>query len=565
MLIRLAGEGAYKRGAKIYKDGAVLSIREKPGYVYAKVEGTEIYQVKLQITGKALDGSCDCPASEGFDFCKHCVATALAYKEKQEELSLFQNGEPLDRIQVYINQLSDQETKEVLLQLISDDDLLINKWQLKADNASGSIDIKQLKKQITKALPYRSIWEYAKVRSYFAHAETALEPIFDIFTHIDVEDAFSLSQYMSERLNKLLEQLDDSGGYRFGLEGQINKTLTTTFKQLPWSAKNKSQFLLQALMNEGERMIYPEVPGDFLDSSTQDVNELFYQAIQDKWDTLPNLHDGASYDEKRPYNNLLYILLHQTEIEQNIAREIELKTKVAIEVRDFIELAELNLAQDPTSNNIDNAEFWLNKSQNHQDKFRHAIEIKRFRITLLEAKLQPQEALEIQWQIFTKTETFNDYQKLQNLAEKSGVDTAECYRQAESVLLQNITNQQHTRWHVQGYNLLEFYLKNNKIKAAAAYAQCNKVDTNQLQLIATNIILSNTKLAFEFYQRIAMLYPQQTNNTAYGQTIEVLIELKQSLPDDAIWNEKFENLLDEIKQAYKAKRNLMKLLDQNFG
>jgi len=169
-------------------------------------------------------------------------------------------------------------------------------------------------------------------------------------------------------------------------------------------------------------MVYPDIPDDFLDSSTQDVNELFYQAIQDKWDALPNLHNGASYDEKRPYDKLLYILMHQVETEHSISREITLKTKVAIDIRDFIELAELNLTQDLTENNIEKAELWFNKAQKHQDKFRHAIEIKRLKITLLEAKQQPQEALEIQWQIFTKTEQFNDYQKLQYLAEKSGVD-----------------------------------------------------------------------------------------------------------------------------------------------
>lgn len=73
------------------------------------------------------------------------------------------------------------------------------------------------------------------------------------------------------------------------------------------------------------------------------------------------------------------------------------------------------------------------------------------------------------------------------------------------------------------------------------------MSTNQLAQIAQKAITSNTELACEFYQRIAMLYPQQTNNRAYQQNIDVLIELKQGLPADTDRDDKFEILLDEIK------------------
>ena len=61
-----------------------------------------------------------------------------------------------------------------------------------------------------------------------------------------------------------------------------------------WSASKKAKFLLQALENEDAYMVYSDIPGDFLDETTQDINKLFHQAIQDKWDALPNLNNGAS-------------------------------------------------------------------------------------------------------------------------------------------------------------------------------------------------------------------------------------------------------------------------------
>lgn len=565
LLIRLAGEGAYQRGVGVYKSNAVLSIKEKAGHIFAKVEGSEVYQVKLTITNQVFDGSCDCPASENFDFCKHCVATALAYKDMQADKIELENSDPLDRIQAYINQLSEQDTKTALLQLIGDDELLTNKWQLKADNASGSINIKQLKKQITKALPYRTYWEYDKVRHYFTNAEAALDPIFEILSDLDAEDAFLLAQYISQRLNKLLEKMDDSGGYRFSLEHQINETLTTAFKKLPWSANKKSQFLLAALVNEDEYMLYPEIPEDFLDSSTPEVSALFYKAIQDKWDALPNLHYGADYKEKRPYNNLLYILSNQADIEESIEKKITLKAKVAINVHDFIELAELNLAQEQNPEQMTEAECWLKKAQKHPENTRYSSQIKRLQISIFEAKQQPEKALKILWQIFANTQQFDDYQHLQQLTKKTEGNEIDCYQQAESILIKTSTDTERRSWHSNGYKLVDFYIKNKELKKAAEYAKNNNIDINQLQFIAKHITQSNVDLAFQFYQRIAMHYPQKSNNEAYQQTIDILLELKQGLPDEKDWNSQFINLLTEIKKTFKPKRNLMKLLAQNFG
>ena len=48
--------------------------------VWAEVSGTEDYRVDLVYNQRGLMGGCDCPASEGIDFCNHCVAASLALK-----------------------------------------------------------------------------------------------------------------------------------------------------------------------------------------------------------------------------------------------------------------------------------------------------------------------------------------------------------------------------------------------------------------------------------------------------------------------------------------------------
>lgn len=102
LLIRLAGKPAYNRGMDYFTGGHVLELKHKGNMITADVEGTEIYRVTLKWTPGQLDGACDCPASEGFDFCKHCVAVALTLRETQAEQEKLVQGGTESRIKAYL-------------------------------------------------------------------------------------------------------------------------------------------------------------------------------------------------------------------------------------------------------------------------------------------------------------------------------------------------------------------------------------------------------------------------------------------------------------------------------
>ncbi|MCA1849703.1 MAG: SWIM zinc finger family protein, partial [Acidobacteria bacterium] len=57
-------------------------LTEYRGQVTAKVAGTEDYRVKLWAERGRLDCSCSCPVGDDGEFCKHCVAVALAWIEE---------------------------------------------------------------------------------------------------------------------------------------------------------------------------------------------------------------------------------------------------------------------------------------------------------------------------------------------------------------------------------------------------------------------------------------------------------------------------------------------------
>ena len=75
----LAGEVWFARGEAYFQQGRVGELSEHNGKLDAIVTGTEDYRVRLGIEDDDLSYSCTCPLGDDEQFCKHCVAAALAW------------------------------------------------------------------------------------------------------------------------------------------------------------------------------------------------------------------------------------------------------------------------------------------------------------------------------------------------------------------------------------------------------------------------------------------------------------------------------------------------------
>jgi len=75
---RLAGDRYYQRGLDYFKRGHVVSLDVFENTLQAVVRGTEDYTVEIVAKANRMDFDCACPLGDDEEFCKHCVATALA-------------------------------------------------------------------------------------------------------------------------------------------------------------------------------------------------------------------------------------------------------------------------------------------------------------------------------------------------------------------------------------------------------------------------------------------------------------------------------------------------------
>ena len=172
------------------------------------------------------------------------VAVALLVENTPEEV-LIEEAAELAQLKEWFKEKSVEELTGIVMSYIDNSADEQDKWQLTMRNEENSLGASELSKLITKALPAKQVWEWNKVSNYFAHAEEMFATIFPAIEKLAITQQWQLTLKALQRLNKILERIDDSGGFRFQLEGQFNEKLVTLFNQLPWSDEKKAQVDIQ--------------------------------------------------------------------------------------------------------------------------------------------------------------------------------------------------------------------------------------------------------------------------------------------------------------------------------
>jgi uncharacterized Zn finger protein len=78
-ITKLARGAALARGRAYVDEGRVKALARNEGQLVGCVQGNRLYTVSIWIKGDGLGYACSCPAGTEGDFCKHCVAIAVAW------------------------------------------------------------------------------------------------------------------------------------------------------------------------------------------------------------------------------------------------------------------------------------------------------------------------------------------------------------------------------------------------------------------------------------------------------------------------------------------------------
>lgn len=535
------------------KSGATIS---------AEVEGSELYHVALKLTKRGLTGGCNCPASEGIDFCKHCVAVALAYRAEHAKQAQLAEGDTSDRIHAYLKTLDKPSLVETLLTLIENDPVLHQQWSLKADAALGVLDHKALKKRITAALPInRGLFRYSQVSHYFSKAEAVIEQLAEQVPQLPAEKSLALVDYALARLDKVLETIDDSGGFRFHCEHLLHTLHIQTVKRLDWPAGKLAGYLYEKSFG-GEEDRYPPIPDAYLDVLSQASQDAYHKRLQQALDELPNQAGTMEWDERYRLIRLREPLLKRAQASGDLPAILALYQKTISDEQDCLEAAEQCIEYEAW----DQVEVWLVCAAKCEQKnnARWRLERNRLEIRLELHRGETDTAAEQQWGIYQHTQQLEDYRQLVALMEAHQLATD--YRQrACDWLLKCITQPSEKVPFYQAQraidSLLEIYLHEGRLNDAQALCAEHPVSAHLLYQLAKT--LSSPDAQIPLYLRLVRLYVEQTNKQGYRQGIALLKELKKSLETPA-QHTAFAQLLTQLRSEFKAKRNFIKWLNEAF-
>jgi uncharacterized Zn finger protein len=556
----LAGKAAFHRGEVYYRDGRVGELQWRGIHITAIVEGNEEYQVRLTHTAKIFEGICDCPASEGFDFCKHCAATALKYLEQasqQEKLLASSAGNLLEN---YLHSMDKAALAAELLTLIEFDSELTQKWVLRAELAAGKMNARSFKKHITKAIPYnRNLYRYAQVRNYFSRVEALVDTSRQVLTALDTEQSLELINYALLRINRALETIDDSGGFRFDSVTELGELHIQILADSGWSLKKMTAYLHE-LYSSGEVELYPTIPGEYMELLGSEGLALFNAPLQAEWDDMPDLESGGHEDWNTTYRyqRVQAPLLLAATLDNNFDRKLELLAKTANKIHHMTSLSRHCLEQD----RIEQAIEWWKKAHaaaRNDHRHRNTFDLDELEIEILCFQKKFAQALKLRWSGFKDSPSINSYRILLAMALSAG-DETDFYQQTLDFLTPKI--REAGQFGRVTYDLVcEIHLEEHNPQLALEIASKHELNPDTL----LRVIRANPRRQAEIlplYVELAELHIQRTNNNAYRDAIKLLKEAN-TLAKDALEKPLKADFL-RLRTQYKAKRNFVKLFDQAF-
>lgn len=566
-LRKLAGAAAYERGASYFADGHVLDVITSGKRVDAHVQGSDLYHVRLNLGGRELEGACDCPASEGMDFCKHCVAVGLYLLRELDEIGLLKKGSETDRIRAYLLQRPKEELVNQLVDLIAFDKRLRQRYALRMTASDQGIDVKALRKQITAATPSgRHLYRYPQVRAYFAKVEELTDYLSEVAAAANADDMIDLILYALQRIGKALETVDDSGGFRLSCVAQLNVLHQQLLTRSQMTAAERAYQLVQLLLSDQGELL-DAIPFAYSDALGDEGGAVFWQQLQVVWDAVPAPRSRSElYSGYAP--RLAHLLRQHAEVTGDYAAELSIRAKCATDAYDFLRLAQFCFEHE----RYGDAENWLEKVavDNARDTASLCESVLTLRMKICCATGRLDESTRYAWQLFETAPTFENYQQLKQIL-------VEVKPQERPLWIEKAIDHLDAQWQRElntlrkrrpGYTLAApSVLILILMDSGNLYRAWELVDQGAPEAVL--IALADASWghrsddAAKAYRRVIEHSIDRADNAAYVRAIDYLDRLGNHMRAQGIAG--FEQYLTEIAVKYKAKRNFSKLLRERLS
>ncbi|KZY34887.1 MULTISPECIES: hypothetical protein [unclassified Oleiphilus] len=246
----------------------------------AKING---FEVKLNYRNNTVEGACQCPESDGFDFCPHCAALCLHVNRNTQQISSLAKGPDKSRVLAYLLSQDKQNLAKEFLSLLSKDSELFERYVLRASLNQGELDYSGLKSQITELTRKpEKLFSQRQVKHFFAKIERFLDELNALDHYSDADKMLKLMEHMHQRLVRLLDTIDDNSEQRSEAVTTYRALYSKLLLQLQGREETKAKRFFKLWVNDHHAILPLDIEA-FLDQNiTNKFISLLNKILKDK-------------------------------------------------------------------------------------------------------------------------------------------------------------------------------------------------------------------------------------------------------------------------------------------
>ncbi len=568
-LHRLAGARSFERGDDYFVNNCVKRLSEENGVIAATVRGTYLYRVKIWMDGKDLDYSCSCPVGADGEFCKHCVAVALAWLEGSYRKLPSANTDRSDvvtkeDVRAYLKTQDKDALVDLLLNHAAQDERLDQRLFLKTGKSTAKgLNLASYRRAINEAVEPDGFVSYRDAYSYTQGIDEVIDSIEELLKEGSPVAVIDLAEYALDAVENAMGSIDDSDGYMSTILERLQELHLKACKK----AKPDPESLAERLFAWERRTDYDTFYGaaeTYAGVLGEKGLAVYRQLAEAAWAKVAARRPGR--DDAEQYGKRFRI----THIMESLARQSgDVEALVAVKQRDlslaynYLDIAETY----KRAGQHDKALQWAERGVEAFPK-RTDSRLREFLANQYHRRKRHAEAMALVWAEYTESPTLREYQNLKAHAVRLGEWKLWREKAVEYLRLQiakSRSERSMNRWAVyreaDHSELVRIFLWERDIETAWREAQAGGCSNSLWLELAAKRDKEHPEDALPIYQRQIEPDLGRKNNEAYKEAVDFLRKVRELMVRLGRESE-FTVYATQLRVKHKAKRNFMKLLDQ---
>ncbi|MHB1272703.1 MAG: DUF6880 family protein [Rhodanobacter sp.] len=468
--------------------------------------------------------------------------------------------DPWRDIKQYLTKQPAETLIELLLDVAQRDDRLYQSLLLKAERAGGGRGnvATAFRRAIDEATRIHGFVDWREAGSFASDVEQVAESMAELLQPDTAALLVELAEYAIERLEKSMEQIDDSNGEVGGIVHGLGELhLRACAMAMPADAALAERlFALETTLPFGvwsfDVLTYRDILG------AEGLRR--YRELADaQWCKLKPRDAKDAFDPTR--FTITRIMERLAEASGDVEELVAIKSRDLSSGYRYLEIAEIWAKARQPGKALEWAERGLQAFPDRPDN-----RLRDFLVAAYLKRKRQDEALQLTWIQFEEQPALGHYQKLHDVAGRLGRWPEQRERALARVAGEALRGSGQTgRWQSKpatpNHSLrVEIALWEKDLDAAWEAAQQGVCNRNLLIALAGKLEPSRPGDAISLYRRVVPPIVEQTNNAAYDEAIK-LIRKAGGLMKAQQQSSQFGDYLAELRVRFKLKRNFIKLLD----